>query len=1142
MKKLDKRWLFFLLLILVLATGLPYLSLYQEAGTTKVENSADEQVMSIALVNEDEGADFNGETLTFGESFVRGLDNNDDHNWFVVSRGVAESGLNQSKYDMMIVIPNDFSEKALSIEANSPEQVVLNYRINASDNEYVRAEAERTASTILNDFNRQIIDVYFASIIGNLQDAQDNIATIIDKQVQHTSSYNNNINYPLSNYTNQFGAIKGSTQLSRDSFGGLEELVTDFEGRLVEGVDYNRDYLAELDNFTSMKDMNSSELLRFNESLLQFNHIVDHSNREQNFEQLLRTNDWINNQFKIADKHEQINIALQTALLSKRLDASLEKITSTNHMVQNRLEGLDKEVTGKVLGMFKGIWKEQEEFLADLFQAQDEIVKESILREISQLPSMNETEFEDIGLPGPTVKEIQNVIAIARVFDDRQDKANYNQEGFLPKYLENLKKHLSETGVMVTDTVWIPANEKEGQKFTLQLPDEYTLTKLELQYPGRSMVDYTEQYLESGELLLEPNEAGNFTTQISLKLANSHSNIDVFEPVQIGWELEHQYIEKEEIDVPNEENEEGSSGNKEPESISNNDDTDTEKAEVTVDTDASEESESESKDDSETGVLAEPDDDNVEEPSDDGDNEGEEDDTDGRNDNESAQKIEKLYIFNNRIHHEIVEPVHKMDHATKGLVNMVNQTINPYQKLYSTFDKYLGTEAMQMDTNTLKRMIRKEGFKLRHLAADHSLYKFFNDPNVNDLITGSIVNQVVRNVYNQINEPLANLQSRIDNHQMEIDHTKSEADLLAERVVATEEQAKDLNNHLGETLEQVSNWREQSMELLESYGVIEQNDGEEQTAMLTLHNGFQSLLSESQSITEQAQGTVHGADTVYQTLDHIDSQADDIADSGVNLVEQADELSKEMTEKVLEDQEFVDNFSGVLANSRVGDRQNDNLYHFLSNPVQTSNEGVITSGTSFTLFYLVFTMFIVALFTAYAISTLQQKRKEADSFAEDTTLMTINAPITFFTVGVGALEGIVIGIISSMLLHISDARMVLWVLVIIGLMIGMLLFATYLFRQLKMLGMFILLLVMSMYIFLTNAFGGGITDLAFLNAYSPLQYADRLLIQIIQGDANYWIALLIIGGVILISILGNLLVVNKAKEGDLENEDTEEAS
>jgi uncharacterized phage infection (PIP) family protein YhgE len=365
---------------------------------------------------------------------------------------------------------------------------------------------------------------------------------------------------------------------------------------------------------------------------------------------------------------------------------------------------------------------------------------------------------------------------------------------------------------------------------------------------------------------------------------------------------------------------------------------------------------------------------------------------------------------------------------------------------------------------------------------------------------------------------------------------------IVERIQETSQQAAVLNSSLEETLDHVANWREQSLNLLDQHGVVQENDMGEQQAILTLGNNFQPLLSESQSIAEQAQGNLGSAESVYQTLDRIDGQADTIEQSGEELVTRADQLSTEMTEKMMEDQDFADNFSDVLANSRVGDRQNENLYNFLSNPVQTSNQGTITSGDSFTPYFLVLTIFIVVLFTAYVISTLHQKRTEGDQFAQEKSLMGTNTPITLVTAGIGALEGIAIGVISSYLLQIGEGSMVLWTVLVTALITGMLLVATYLLRQLKMIGMFVLLIVMSMYLFLTNAFGAGIAGLEHLQAYSPLQYVESLLLQAVQGNANYLLAMLVISAIIVIGALANLFVLTREEKGDLKNEGSEEAS
>lgn len=91
----------------------------------------DVQRMTVVLVNEDEGATLNENPYYFGREFVKRIEKDDTHDWYVVSRGVAESGLARNVYNMMIIIPHDFSERALSIDSEAPERVQLLYKINA---------------------------------------------------------------------------------------------------------------------------------------------------------------------------------------------------------------------------------------------------------------------------------------------------------------------------------------------------------------------------------------------------------------------------------------------------------------------------------------------------------------------------------------------------------------------------------------------------------------------------------------------------------------------------------------------------------------------------------------------------------------------------------------------------------------------------------------------------------------------------------------------------------------------------------------------------------------------------------------------------------------------------------------------------
>lgn len=66
--------------------------------------------------------------------------------------------------------------------SSAPEKVTISYKVNDVGNSDLKAEAEKTAASVLEDFNSRIIDVYFASILTTLQEAQDNIGTLVKEE------------------------------------------------------------------------------------------------------------------------------------------------------------------------------------------------------------------------------------------------------------------------------------------------------------------------------------------------------------------------------------------------------------------------------------------------------------------------------------------------------------------------------------------------------------------------------------------------------------------------------------------------------------------------------------------------------------------------------------------------------------------------------------------------------------------------------------------------------------------------------------------------------------------------------------------------------------------------------------------------
>lgn len=1187
MKKTFIKLPLFLLFIFGLILGLSYLSLDQPTASQAEQTNND---MSIALVNEDEGAIFNDEQLDFGKTFVQSLNHNYNHEWFVVSRGVAENGLQNNTYDMMIIIPKDFTRKALTIDTDTPEQVELTYKINASDSEAVRAQAEETASTLLNDFNRRIIDVYFASIIGNLQDAQDNVAKIVEDYEGLTNNYKHSIHDPLAGYTGQFGLIKSNTELSKDSFSGFETTLDSYESTLAEQIDSFDQYQSNISNVQDTKQANSVMNQDFAEKLSTFQYTINHADVNNTLNKLEDFNKYINFQFQQSESEgEQLNnIAFHSNILQQRLNEALNSLNEDreNYDIESINQGIRERLAVMVEEAFDG--KDQ---VTLLLESQQKRGQERIEQLIANLPTLNKDLFKDTYLSPQMTREINNVIDLTRKYNEEfRNVWPNNDDVILPEYVENLKQNLYKNGYTMTDTVEIPEYELESPLRHLQIfniPEGFYIDLVSIMINDREEV--FRNYQENEVINLTEYPHGLFTISLTLKLKEDYLNqpIDIYEMKQWEWKLLQTEAEPEEEDDGEEENDNNppQKGKKKGSSkiATSQDASGEESSDVTEEgngqnvTDQPNEGETPAEEEGNTGEenTEEPAEDDTppegetppegnetekpdeEKPSDDegtpsDDEENQEDDQttpgngEGDNDegdNDSFPPIVEIIVeehhhhhHHHYIHHKVMSPM--IDEPTEDLVGAVEATVAPYQKLLSTYEAYFGV-ALSCQGDLADCGTVAADVPLKDMITQDSLYTLFQK-DIGELLSDYIADQVIADVHAELRTPLRNYETKLRDQQRFIDQTLAQSNQLAEKIVDARSAAQELNTNLAQLLTDVADWRDQAMALAEDQGVILSHLDQEQTMVMSLSEGFQPLLNQSQTLRDQASNNLNEADMVYQTFDRIDEQANDIQESGSNLVQQAESLANNMTNKLMTDQEFAENFTTVMANSRIGERQNEDLYDFLSNPVQTKNEGVIIETNNFSPYFLVLISALVALFTGYGISTFNQKRTE-DDFEQEQSLVAKNSLMTAITGTVGVMEGILLGLVSGYLLQIEGGRLLIWTLLMILVMVSSVLVATYLLRQLKMIGMFILLTIISMYLFLTDALSNSIAGVSAWRDFSPLHYVERLMRRAVQASADYSMIVLGLILVTLIAVVANLLVVSRRRANRKTEDETDVA-
>ncbi|WP_309086800.1 YhgE/Pip domain-containing protein [Domibacillus sp.] len=90
--------------------------------------------LPVAVVNNDKGADYEGENLHIGDDLEKELQKSNDFDFHIVTKKEALDGLKQQKYYMMIEIPENFSQNATTLMDAKPEKLELIYTPNESYN------------------------------------------------------------------------------------------------------------------------------------------------------------------------------------------------------------------------------------------------------------------------------------------------------------------------------------------------------------------------------------------------------------------------------------------------------------------------------------------------------------------------------------------------------------------------------------------------------------------------------------------------------------------------------------------------------------------------------------------------------------------------------------------------------------------------------------------------------------------------------------------------------------------------------------------------------------------------------------------------------------------------------------------------
>lgn len=232
--------------------------------------------LPVAVVNKDQSIEYEGKTLKVGEDMVKELKENQSLAFNFVDDQVAEDGLRNGTYYMVITIPEDFSKNASTLMDDEPQKMELTYETNPGTNYIASKMSETAVARIKDSVATEVTKVYadtvfdqIATVGDGMQEAADG-ADKIDEGLKTASDGNATItdnldllatstlefregaetlSQGLSDYTDGVTKVNDGAKQLNDGVGTLTAKVPELTvgtNQLNEGVQQYTDGVAQL--------------------------------------------------------------------------------------------------------------------------------------------------------------------------------------------------------------------------------------------------------------------------------------------------------------------------------------------------------------------------------------------------------------------------------------------------------------------------------------------------------------------------------------------------------------------------------------------------------------------------------------------------------------------------------------------------------------------------------------------------------------------------------------------------------------------------------------------------------------------------------------------------------------------------------
>ena len=1081
---MKKKVLFSLVLLLLFVTMIvSYFAIIKPTpiSRTNSESSVQQVPIKVAVVNEDTGKVYNGQPINIANTLVNSFIAKNNYKVEVVSRSIAESGLKNDNYQLMVVFPSKFSEETLALESTSPVQAKFQYQIQSSDQLTVK-QAEQAVVAFKELFNKDLINIYFTSIIGNLRTAQGQVSDVVANEQESLASFNNNLVNPLAQYSQQFNGLGSSPNNLLSTYSSFNKDLLNSNDAFKSIISVDKTYEGIIEQIKAQQEKWKLSLDTREQALSNYDKDFSTLSVEEQLSKLAINTHITENLSEPAIWKETSDTA---ASYNKDIADLLDTLKNNNKDIDDTLSNYDtkiKEAVESSLTQNSSAVDGASKTLGSYIKSLNTSMQNQIT---SKWPSVyyDDTAINNLSLSDTDKQHLKNISAFIQWYSKKTGKElpTLQATTLESEELSHLKNDIKSKSTAKRE-ITLPSFEGKISKLTLTVPSGYYLKES----------NYGFSDLGGGNYQINiPSEASpGMAISYTLEIKNDN-DISVLSPVVVKYKLdttEDVKVVKE--DAPYvEETTETETAHAAPVTPS------TPVASSTV---------------SGTSALT----------------------------TEEKKPVEIITVTKtitttktnqtekkvlNR-HYEMQDIISNWEYNPTKLTQAIYKDVDAYLQLSGLVSAYYG---LDLSKNTYSEHM--------FIPAEGSLAALANNDDLKTIVTNLIKATTVEALKSDLkisDEKLTDIQSRVAN-----------AEKLTSNIEQLRTTTNDLMTQLSQLIEQTK-LVDKTIKDKPSFVETEKVDNTDMvTVSMDMNSDLVKLMSASQTLMSNTQANQAVSETIESTIHQLANDVNTLEKDGESLSGRVSELKNIMSSEYGSNEEFLKNFSSVLSNTRTGNTKNDAVYEYLSNPVDASKIGnVVSAATNAQAqsnrqdersgLLIILISYLVSLVIAYLFQHADKEELQRLMNLKDRlSWRNSSGPMLFLSV-ISVVAGFIIATISGIKLGFSIAQFSSFVVLLVLVSLMMTYGLNILIDKLKSFGFLISVSLILLYIIsATQLFDEYYVNSApILATLSPLTYLEGV-VKLFINQQNGVVQSVVVIVVLTIALgIGNIFLYRQIKD------------